>query len=82
MSNRVSDVENSSVPVEDLRTAGFGDEVEKVATTVAGSLDYGAGGNVAVVSDPYVFVADEAPTTERHHHVCPPGRQKSRSRPH
>ena len=44
---------DTSVPVEDLRAAGFGDEVEKVATAVAGYLDDGVGGNVAVVSDPY-----------------------------
>ncbi|MEF8851977.1 MAG: hypothetical protein V5A44_02975 [Haloarculaceae archaeon] len=43
----------TSVPVEDLRAAGFGDEVEKVATAVAGYLDDGVGSNVAVVSDPY-----------------------------
>jgi hypothetical protein len=46
-------VSDASVPVEDLRAAGFGDEVEKVATAVAGYLDDGVGGNVAVVSDPY-----------------------------
>ena len=44
---------DTSVPVEDLRAAGFGDEVEKVATAVAEYLDDGTGGNVAVVSDPY-----------------------------
>jgi hypothetical protein len=46
-------VQDRTVPVEDLRAAGFGDEVEKVATAVAGYLDDGTGGNVAVVSDPY-----------------------------
>lgn len=46
-------VTDASVPVEDLRAAGYGDEVEKVATAVAGYLDDGVGGNVAVVSDPY-----------------------------
>jgi hypothetical protein len=46
-------VSDASVPVEDLRAAGFGDEVEKIATAVAGYLDDGVGGNVAVVSDPY-----------------------------
>jgi len=46
-------VSDASVPVEDLRAAGFGDEVEKVATAIAGYLDDGVGGNVAVVSDPY-----------------------------
>jgi hypothetical protein len=46
-------VHEVSVPVEDLRAAGFGDEVEKVATAVAAYLDDGVGGNVAVVSDPY-----------------------------
>jgi len=42
-----------SVPVADLRAAGFDDEVEKVGTAVAGYLDDGVGGNVAVVSEPY-----------------------------
>jgi len=46
-------VTDTSVPVEDLRAAGYGDEVEKVATAVARYLDDGVGGNVAVVSDPY-----------------------------
>ena len=46
-------VTDASVPVEDLRAAGYGDEVEKVATAVAGYLDDGVGGNVAVVSEPY-----------------------------
>jgi hypothetical protein len=32
-------VEDRTVPVEDLRAAGFGDEVEKVATAVAAYLD-------------------------------------------
>jgi len=41
------------VPVADLRAAGFDDEVEKVGTAVAGYLDDGVGGNVAVVSEPY-----------------------------
>lgn len=44
---------DTSVPVEDLRAAGFGTEVEKVATAVAGYLADGTGGNVAVISDPY-----------------------------
>jgi len=46
-------VENDTVPVAGLRAAGFGDEVENVATAVAGYLDDGAGGNVAVISEPY-----------------------------
>lgn len=43
----------STVPIEELRSAGFGDEVETVATAVAEYLDGGTGANVAVVSEPY-----------------------------
>ncbi|PSP40212.1 hypothetical protein BRC63_06170 [Halobacteriales archaeon QH_10_70_21] len=43
----------STVPIEELRSAGVGDEVETVATAVAEYLDGGAGANVAVVSEPY-----------------------------
>jgi hypothetical protein len=49
----VNEMQEVSVPVEDLRAAGYGDEVETVATAVADYLDDGAGGNVAVVSEPY-----------------------------
>ena len=43
----------STVPIEELRSAGVGDEVETVATAVAEYLDGGTGANVAVVSEPY-----------------------------
>jgi len=42
-----------TIPVEGLRAAGLGDEVEKVARGVAGFLDDGTGTNVAVVSEPF-----------------------------
>lgn len=42
-----------TVPIEDLRAAGFGDEVERVGTAVAEYLDRGTGTNVAVVAEPY-----------------------------
>lgn len=43
----------TTVPVDQLRAAGYGDAVESVATAVAGYLDDGVGTTVAVVSDPY-----------------------------
>lgn len=42
-----------TVPIEHLRAAGFGDEVEQVGTAVAEYLDDGTGSNVAVISEPY-----------------------------
>ena len=46
-------MDDVTVPIEDLRAAGYGEEVENVATAVAGYLDDGVGQNVAIVSDPY-----------------------------
>lgn len=42
-----------TIPLEDLRAAGFGDEVERLGTAVAEYLDAGTGSNVAVVAEPY-----------------------------
>ncbi len=42
-----------TIPVESLRAAGLGDEVEKIAGAVARFLDDGTGTNVAVVSEPF-----------------------------
>ncbi len=42
-----------TIPVESLRAAGLGDEVEGVAGAVARYLDDGTGTNVAVVSEPF-----------------------------
>lgn len=46
-------MQETTIPVESLRAAGYGDEVEAVGTAVADFLDDGVGSNVAVVSEPY-----------------------------